>query len=571
MYNGMMDPELMRLAQEQMSRIPPEELAKIQQQMMSNPELLRLATEGMKNLRTEDVKRAAEQLKHTRPEDMVEISEKISKAKPEEIAAMKAHADAQISYELNGAKMLKQQGNELHSRGQYEDAAEKYMLAKNNLKSIPPSSGQMLQLQCSLNLMSCYLKTRQFEECIKEGSEVLAYDLENIKALYRRGQAYKELGKLEAAVADLKKSHEISPDDETIADAFRDANEKLMREGKNRSTSQGVVIEEIVEDEVSAPSRCHEGSSVEEYSVTQAVESAESSSASSSSPDTPVFSEHLNSFRDDPSAIRSFQNYVSNANPDTLAQLGMQGMSPDLVKTAQDMLSTMKPEELQQMFQVASSLKEKGPYGPKLGNNIPEMTPEMVKMASNTISKMSPDELQKMLKMASSLGVNAPQRSESASQSLAASSESPSAGPYDSRDNIYDESLFSQRMGESSSSTSTSAADLQETMRNSMKDPAMRQMLASMMKNMSPDMMANMSEQFGMKMSKEDAAKAQQAMSALSPADLDRMLRWAEKAQQGVETVKKTKNWVLGRPGLILAIVMLVLAFILHRLGFIGG
>lgn len=63
----------------------------------------------MKNLKPEDMRRAAEQLKHARTEDMVKVSEKMSKATPEEISAMKAHADAQISYELNAAMMLKKQ------------------------------------------------------------------------------------------------------------------------------------------------------------------------------------------------------------------------------------------------------------------------------------------------------------------------------------------------------------------------------------------------------------------------------------------------------------------------------
>ncbi|XP_010910304.1 outer envelope protein 61 isoform X2 [Elaeis guineensis] len=569
MYNAMMDPEMMRLAQEQMSRIPPEELARIQQQMMSNPELLKLATESMKNLRPEDMRRAAEQLKHARTEDMVKVSEKMAKATPEEISAMKAHADAQISYELNAAMMLKKQGNELHSCGQYYDAAKKYLLAKNNLKGIPSSQGGTLQLQCSLNLMSCYLKTRQFEDCIKEGSEVLAYDSKNVKALYRRGQAFKQLGKLDAAVSDLKVAYAISPEDETIADVLRDANEKLMKEGGDRNVSQGLVIEEIVEEETEPePSDSHR--SALNYSVTQSVEAGESSQkVNGSYPGSPADSELLQSFKDDPENVRLFQSYVSNAE-----------MSPDIVKSATEMMSSMNPEELQKVLQVASSLSGQGPDGTRLGSKFPEMTPEMVKMASDSISKMSPEELQKMLKAAASLNVNSEpfptptgggraQRSESVLQSSVASGSSSTQDSSAGR-NAYNE-LLNSNIGQPSSSIPASTADLQESMRNSLQDPAMRQMFTSMMKNMSPDMMANMSEQFGMKLSKEEAAKAQQAMSSLSPEDLDRMMRWAERAQRGFETIKKTKNWLLGRPGMILAIVVLILAFIFHQLGFIGG
>uniref|UniRef100_A0A453BM14 Uncharacterized protein n=1 Tax=Aegilops tauschii subsp. strangulata TaxID=200361 RepID=A0A453BM14_AEGTS len=218
---AMMDPEMMRLAQEQMRRMSPDDLARMQQQLMSNPDLIKLASESMKNMRTEDFKRAAQQLNQTRPEEMLDMTEKIANAKPEEFAAMKAQADAQISYALSGAKMLKQQGNELHSHGKYTDAAAKYKLAKENMKSIPSAAGRTLQLQCTLNLMSCYLKSGMFDECVNEGSEVLTYDSSNVKAYYRRGQAYKELGNLQAAVADLRKAHEISPEDETIAEVLR--------------------------------------------------------------------------------------------------------------------------------------------------------------------------------------------------------------------------------------------------------------------------------------------------------------------------------------------------------------
>jgi tetratricopeptide (TPR) repeat protein len=555
----MMDPEMMRMAQEQMRRMSPDDLARMQQQMMSNPDLIKLASESMKNMRPEDFKRAAQQLNQTRPEEMLNMTEKIANAKPEEFAAMKAQADAQVSYAISGAKMLKQQGNELHSRGQYTDAAAKYKLAKDNLKNIPSAAGQTLQLQCALNLMSCYLKSAKFEECVNEGSEVLTYDSNNVKAYYRRGQAYKELGNLEAAVADLSKAHAISPDDETIAEVLRDTEEKLATEGGGANLPKGVVIEEIVEDS-SEPSSTQRSSSTG-YTVSEPHERA----GNSKQPDS------LESLRNDPATIRSFQNYVSNSDVGGLSNLGIGGMSPELVQTASNMIGTMKPEELQKMFQAASSLNGTNPVAPNFGSNMPEISPDMMNIASDMMSKMSPDELQNMLKLASEIGgpSSAPLRPGSnlhpSSRATTSANNFQPPSPQEVTENP--DEIVNRRMDQPSPS---SPPDMQDIMKNSMKDPAMRQMFASMMKNMSPDMMANMSAQFGMNLSKEDAAKAQKAMSSLSPEDLDRMMKWMDRAQRGVEVAKKTKNWLIGRKGLIIAIIMLILAFILQRLGFIG-
>ncbi|KAG2311198.1 hypothetical protein Bca52824_022755 [Brassica carinata] len=543
----MMDPEMTRLAQDQMSRMTPADFARIQQQMMSNPDLMKMATESMNNMNPEDLKQAAEQLKHTRPEDMAQIGEKMANASPEEIAAMRAQADAHFAYQINAAQMLKY-------RGSFSDAAEKYLRVKNNLKDIPSSKGRSLMLACSLNLMSCYLKTNQHQECIKEGSEVLAYDATNIKALYRRGQAYRDLSLFQDAVSDLSKAHEVSPEDETIADVLRDVKERLAVEGPGKASERGVVIEENTVN-------CRENKKPSKEVTGTQRESNPGGHAQGIKTDL----DGLQALRDDPEAIRTFQNFNSKTDPDTLAALsgGKAGdMSPDMFKTASSMIGKMSPEEIQKMVQTASSFKGENPFAstaPSAENGFMP-TPDMLKLASDMMSKMSPEERERMFNMASSLKANAPV---STSYRDAETAES------------HEASGISSFAGESSrgsepSIPSAPPADLQEQMRKQMKDPAMRQMFTSMIKNMNPEMMASMSEQFGMKLSQEDAAKAQEAMASLSPEALEKMMRWADRAQTGIEKAKKAKKWLLGKSGLIFAVCMLILAMVLHRLGYIG-
>ena len=63
-------------------------------------------------MKAEDLRRAAQQMNQTRPEDMRDMTEKLANTTPEEFAALKAQADAQMSYAISGAKMLKKQVSE---------------------------------------------------------------------------------------------------------------------------------------------------------------------------------------------------------------------------------------------------------------------------------------------------------------------------------------------------------------------------------------------------------------------------------------------------------------------------
>ncbi|KAL5082022.1 hypothetical protein RYX36_010443, partial [Vicia faba] len=319
--------------------------------------------------------------------------------------------------------------------------------------------------------------------------QVLAYVAKNLKALYRRGQAYKERGLLQDAVTDLSNALEVSPDDDIIGELLRDTKEQLIKEGGHCAPGR-LVIEEITEEVENVPSGNNRNSSTEQ-TIDQPKKSGDSSKSYNiaNNGNLKSNSDIIDTLKKDPEAIRSFQNFISKADPATLASLNIgksQDVSPDMIKSSSDMIGKMSPEELQKMFDMASSFQGNNPFlrggssdSPfNSGSVPPNVTPDMLKTTTDMISKMPPDDLKKMFEMASLMkgkesipsAAAVDKKGRNLSQSNFPSSSTTRAfGESSSSDNA-----FSNIINASEPNFPSSSTDLQEHMRNQMKDPAMR-------------------------------------------------------------------------------------------------
>ncbi|KAL5065602.1 hypothetical protein RYX36_027339 [Vicia faba] len=175
---------------------------------------------------------------------------------------------------------------------------------------------------------------------------VLAYDAKNLKALYRRGQAYKERGLLQDAVTDLSNALEVSPDDDIIGELLWDTKEQLIKEGGHCAPGR-LVIEEITKEVENVPSGNNRNSSTEQ-TIDQPKKSGDSSKSYNiaNNGNLKSNSDSIDTLKKDPEAIRSFQNFISKADPATLAYLNIgqsQDVSPDMIKASSDMIGKMSP------------------------------------------------------------------------------------------------------------------------------------------------------------------------------------------------------------------------------------
>ncbi|KAM6542658.1 hypothetical protein CsatB_007105 [Cannabis sativa] len=126
--------------------------------------------------------------------------------------------DMNTQEKIEAAGKKKEEGNALFKAGKYERASKRYEKAVSFVKYDSSFSDEekqqakVLKMTCNLNNAACKLKLKDYKQAEKLCTKVLDLDSKNVKALYRRAQAYIQLVDLDLVEIDIKKALEIEPD-----------------------------------------------------------------------------------------------------------------------------------------------------------------------------------------------------------------------------------------------------------------------------------------------------------------------------------------------------------------------
>nr|XP_025637978.1 peptidyl-prolyl cis-trans isomerase FKBP62-like [Arachis hypogaea] len=130
--------------------------------------------------------------------------------------------DIETPEKIEAAGKKKEEGNALFRAGKYAKASKRYEKAikfieyDTNFSIKEKKSAKDLKIACNLNDAACKLKLKDYKQAEKLCTKVLDLESTNVKALYRRAQAYIQLTDLDLAEFDIKKALEIDPNNRYI-------------------------------------------------------------------------------------------------------------------------------------------------------------------------------------------------------------------------------------------------------------------------------------------------------------------------------------------------------------------
>ncbi|RWR79920.1 peptidyl-prolyl isomerase-like protein [Cinnamomum micranthum f. kanehirae] len=156
--------------------------------------------------------------------------------------------DMNTAEKIEAAGKKKEEGNALFKVGKYARASKKYEKAAkfieydSSFSEEEKKQSKVLKATCNLNNAACKLKLKDYKEAVKLCSKVLEIDSRNVKALYRRAQAYIQLVDLDLAELDIKKALEIDPDNRDVKLEYKTLKEKVKEYNKKDAKFYGNIF-----------------------------------------------------------------------------------------------------------------------------------------------------------------------------------------------------------------------------------------------------------------------------------------------------------------------------------------
>jgi len=165
---------------------------------------------------------------------------------------------------LEAAQNRKGKGNTLFKEKHYEQALKAYEKAleslkdlkkgdddianteekkkdeneeKNQADSVEDVEVQKLEITCHSNMAMTNLKLQKWDETISCADKCIELDAKHLKSLARRGQAYMELGNVEAAISDFTLAVEIDPKNSFNKLLLSKCEKKLKKEKKKEKAA----------------------------------------------------------------------------------------------------------------------------------------------------------------------------------------------------------------------------------------------------------------------------------------------------------------------------------------------
>lgn len=153
--------------------------------------------------------------------------------------------DINTQEKIEAAGKKKEEGNVLFKAGKYPRASKRYEKAvkyieyDSSFSEEEKRQAKALKVACNLNNAACKLKLKDYKEAEKLCTKVLEMDGRNVKALYRRAQAFIQLADIDLAEFDIKKALEIDPDNRDVKLEYRTLKEKMREYNKKEAKFYG--------------------------------------------------------------------------------------------------------------------------------------------------------------------------------------------------------------------------------------------------------------------------------------------------------------------------------------------